>query len=304
MTQVGDMPTYADLMLPVLEIVAELGGSAQGSEVVDALIERENYAPELLERVYPNSDKLILLHRMQWARSYLKLGGALESPRRNLFVLSDLGLDILTQDSQAAHERLRELDRQVRARRKTRPKQQRPTTSQLDLEPDSLSGMLDELSEDDWRDTFLKQLRGLTPSAFEEFTLYLLRLFGLQLTHQGGTGDESIIGIGIAPLSPVLSSVVAVQVNQDGFSTAISREEVALFQRDAAAKGAERAIFVALGRFSSAAKIAATTSTPTVDLIDGQRLCDLALENLEMDREIGLRRVVEVNSGWFERFRR
>jgi restriction system protein len=300
MTYAGDMPTYADLMLPVLEVVADLGGSAQGSEIVDALIERGDYAPELLQRTYPDSDKVMLVDRMRWARSYLKIGGALDSPRRGLFVLSDLGRDILALDPQPALERLRELDRQVRSRQKAGPRQQGSAAAELDPDLDKL----DELREDDWRDAFLGRLHGLTPLAFEEFTLYILRLFGLQLTHQGGTGDEGIDGIGIAPLSPVLSSVVAVQAKRYDPSTAISREQVALFQRDAAAKGAERAIFVTLGRFSSSAKKAATTSTPTVDLIDGQRLCDLALENLEMGREIGLRRVVEVNGEWFERFGR
>jgi restriction system protein len=300
MTYAGDMPTYADLMLPVLEVVADLGGSAQGSEIVDALIERGDYAPELLQRTYPDSDKVMLVDRMGWARSYLKIGGALDSPRRGLFVLSDLGRDILALAPQPALERLRELDRQVRSRQKTSPRRKGSAAAQLDPDLDKL----DELREDDWRDAFLGRLHGLTSTAFEEFTLYILRLFGLQLTHQGGTGDEGIDGIGIAPLSPVLSSVVAVQAKRYDPSTAISREQVALFQRDAAAKGAERAIFVTLGRFSSSAKKAATTSTPTVDLIDGQRLCDLALENLEMGREIGLRRVVEVNDEWFERFGR
>ena len=300
MTYAGDMPTYADLMLPVLEVVADLGGSAQGSEIVDALIERGGYAPELLQRTYPDSDKVMLVDRMRWARSYLKIGGALDSPRRGLFVLSDLGRDILALAPQPALERLRELDRQVRSRQKTGPRRKGSAVAELDPDLDKL----DELREDDWRDAFLGRLHGLTPLAFEEFTLYILRLFGLQLTHQGGTGDEGIDGIGIAPLSPVLSSVVAVQAKRYDPSTAISREQVALFQRDAAAKGAERAIFVTLGRFSSSAKKAATTSTPTVDLIDGQRLCDLALENLEMGREIGLRRVVEVNDEWFERFGR
>ena len=300
MTYAGDMPTYADLMLPVLEVVADLGGSAQGSEIVDALIERGGYAPELLQRTYPDSDKVMLVDRMRWARSYLKIGGALDSPRRGLFVLSDLGRDILALDPRPALERLRELDRQVRSRQKTGPRRKGSAVAELDPDLDKL----DELREDDWRDAFLGRLHGLTPLAFEEFTLYILRLFGLQLTHQGGTGDEGIDGIGIAPLSPVLSSVVAVQAKRYDPSTAISLEQVALFQRDAAAKGAERAIFVTLGRFSSSAKKAATTSTPTVDLIDGQRLCDLALENLEIGREIGLRRVVEVNGEWFERFGR
>ena len=45
------------------------------------------------------------------------------------------------------------------------------------------------------------------------------------------------------------------------------------------------------------ARKAATVTTPTVDLIDGDKLCDLV-----RDREIGLRIVPQVNEGWFDRF--
>lgn len=144
----------------------------------------------------------------------------------------------------------------------------------------------------------LTRLHRLSPDAFEEFALYLLRLYGLQLTRVGGSGDEGVDGIGTAPISPVLSSRVAVQVKRyDPQGKPIGREVVALFQRDAQTKGAERAILVTLGKFSEPARKAATATTPTVDLIDGERLAELVL-----DREVGVRREPVVNEGWFDRF--
>ena len=128
--------------------------------------------------------------------------------------------------------------------------------------------------------------------------LYLMRLYGLELTRVGGSGDEGIDGIGTAPISPVLSSRVAVQVKRfDPQGKPIGREVVALFQRDAQTKGAERAILVTLGRFSEPARKAATATTPTVDLIDGERLSELVLE-----RELGVRREPTVSERWFDRF--
>ena len=79
--------------------------------------------------------------------------------------------------------------------------------------------------------------------------------------------------------------------------TAVSRDTVALFQRDASAAGAERAVFVTLGRFTGPAKNVAIVATPTVDLIDGQQICDLVRE-----QEIGLRIVPTIASEWFDRF--
>lgn len=162
--------------------------------------------------------------------------------------------------------------------------------------------MVEEVEEGDgprgWQDVLLARLHRVPATAFEEFVLYLLRLYGLQLTRVGGSGDEGVDGIGTAPISPVLSSRVAVQVKRyDPQGRPIGREVVALFQRDAQTKGAERAILVTLGKFSEPARKAATAATPTVDLIDGERLAELIL-----DQEVGVRREPVVNEGWFDRF--
>lgn len=92
-----------------------------------------------------------------------------------------------------------------------------------------------------WTEALLARSHRLSPAGFEEFTLYLLHTFGLELTRVGGVGDEGIDGIGLAPISAVLSSRVAVQAKRHDPTATIGRDVVALFQRDAAAAGAERA---------------------------------------------------------------
>ena len=75
-------------------------------------------------------------------------------------------------------------------------------------------------------------LHGLSPTAFEEFCLYVLRECGLELVRVGGSGDEGIDGIGTAPISDVLSATVAVQddtVTADGIEDwpTLPKEDVA-----------------------------------------------------------------------------
>lgn len=103
---------------------------------------------------------------------------------------------------------------------------------------------------------------------------------------------------GPGPLTPILSSRVAVQAKRYNPASTVSRDAVALFQRDAAAAGAERAVFVTLGRFTEPAKKAARFTTPNVDLIDGDRLCDLM-----RDEQVGVKIRPEVDEtflGGFE----
>lgn len=282
----ADLPRYADLMLPTLRAVEALGGSGSAREITANVLETVAPSDEQLALSYENRPKSVLIDRIDWARSYCKLAGALESPRRGLFVMTPLGREIAHLSDSEAAERLFELDRQVRA---ARPR--RPEGTGVDEAPEEG----DEEANAELCEQILRRLHALTPEAFEEFCLYVLRAFGMELTRTGGSGDEGIDGLGTAPLSPVLSATVAVQAKRWDPTTVVPREKVALFQRDAAAKGAERAVIITLGKFSEPARQAARQATPTVDLIDGQGLCDLMIE-----KQIGL--ALAVDGPWFDRF--
>jgi restriction system protein len=285
-----DIPSYQTLMLPVLRELERRGGSAKTQELIDAVVDSSGLPEELIERTYPNRpSKSILRDRIAWAISYCTLTGLCERPRRGLYLISQTGLEILRLDTAESERRIKELEKRVRRERRS-PQD----------EPDDVHNLAqsDSPSESSWRDEFLNRLHQLTPRAFEEFCILLLRAYGMELQYVGGTGDEGIDALGRAPVSPVLSMRVAVQIKRyDPAGAPVPRERVALFQRDARTKGAERAVMVTLGRFSRSAREAAVQDTPTVELIDGERLAELALE-----QGLGIRQRPMVEKNWFTRF--
>ncbi|WP_426705549.1 restriction endonuclease [Corynebacterium auriscanis] len=96
----------------------------------------------------------------------------------------------------------------------------------------------EEAKESDWKTQLLNLLNGLPPEGLEKFIIYLLRRQGLQRQHTGRSGDEGVDAIGTAPLSPVLSSHVAIHIKRYApEGKPIGRDTVALFQRDAQTKG-------------------------------------------------------------------
>lgn len=138
-----------------------------------------------------------------------------------------------------------------------------------------------------------------SPDGFKKFVIYLLRRYGLQLQHTGASDNEGVDAIGTAPLSPVLSSRVAVQIKRHApEGKPIGCETVALFQRDVQAKGAERAIIVPLSHFTGPVQRAANSTVPTVDLINGDRLAELIRE----DGASGAKLRPTVASQWFDKF--
>ena len=93
-----------------------------------------------------------------------------------------------------AVESIREMDRLVHAQ---------PSRSQKSSDVDESTGEAGIEAEDTgWTDALLGRLHRLSPEGFEEFVMYMLRSYGLELTRVGGTGDQGIDGIGIAPISP------------------------------------------------------------------------------------------------------
>ncbi|GGM84229.1 hypothetical protein GCM10009721_06200 [Terrabacter tumescens] len=305
------LPAYSDLILPTVRAVIALGGSATAREVTSQVLSDLAPTEDMLAVTQPNRpESSVLMERIQWARSYAKLIGALESPKRGVFLVTALGRELAALPREEGSRRTLALDREYR---RNRPKRARERTAEpAPADPEEAEAQAAEAEEEEslftlettgseperWQDVLLARLHRLSPDAFEEFVLYLLRLYGLQLERVGGSGDEGIDGIGTAPISPVLSSRVAVQVKRfDPNGRAVSREVVALFQRDAQTKGAERAILVTLGKFSEPARKAAIVTSPTVDLIDGERLADLVKE-----QRLGVRSVTRVDPAWFDRF--
>lgn len=276
-------------MLPVVRAVLELGGSGNSREISESVIESEGFSEVLLAVTYEGREKSIIVDRLDWARSYCKLGGVLESPKRGLFLMTDLGREIAALLDGDAHERLREIDQAVRRARRRKP--------QDDIVPEGDDAESPPEDDERWREVLLARLHKLSPDAFEHFVLYLLRAQGMELRRIGGSGDEGVDGIGKAPLSGVLSTTIAVQAKRYDPSKTVGRETVALFQSDATAVGAEHGVLVTTGRFSEPARRAALSRNPTIDLVDGEKLADLCL-----DANIGIDLSPVVNEDFFDRF--
>jgi restriction system protein len=271
----SDLPPYKEFLLPVLRAVQALGGTAHAKEITAWMVEQLALGDDAVAVEYPNRPgESVLLDRMAWARSYDKLGGLVETPQRGLYVLSADGKQVLALPEEEARQRLDEMDRQIRRdRARKKPKQSEPESEQ---DPEPLGSESDaEADSLDLKAELLARLHALTPRGFEDFVVHLLKSYGMELTRTGGPNDEGVDAIGLAPISDVLSDRVAVQIKRydpDGSRSNIERRDVALFQRDAASQGAERAVFVTLGSFSQAARKAATDTTPHVNLLDGERI--------------------------------
>lgn len=299
------IPTHQQLVVPVLKAMHVLGGSARANEITEHVLELVPGSEDLQQITYPTRPNLsVLIDRIGWARTTAKRIGVLEQPGQGMYLLTDKGEELLELPEVNAFDKVQDLDREIsRAQRQRKKLEKEAKTTDSEVEDDISDAEIREDSDDeemdrDWKSQLLERLHQLSPDGFEKFVIYLLRRQGLHLQQTGGSGDEGVDAIGTAPISSVLSSRVAVQVKRYAPDKPIGRDTVALFQRDAHTKGAERAIIVTLSRFTEPARKAATASVPTVDLISGDRLAEL----IRADGESGVKLRPTVDPRWFDKF--
>lgn len=193
-----ELPAYSDLILPTVRAVMKLGGSATAREVTSQVLEDLAPTDAMLAVSQPNRpESSVLMERIQWARSYAKLIGALESPKRAVFLVTPLGKELASMPEEEGQRRTLALDREFRRNRAKRPKTT-PAPAPIDAEQ-AESDDEDEAvlraeesgtEPERWQAVLLARLHQLSPDGFEEFVLYLLRLYGLELERVGGTGTK------------------------------------------------------------------------------------------------------------------
>lgn len=168
------------------------------------------------------------------------------------------GRELVALPEADAQARISNIDATVRKERRLASAQRkrtdpRPSSTEViadDPDRNDMGDLLDPADDDSWHEPLLRQIHALSDDAFERLAQVVLQSYGLVLEHTGGTGDDGIDCLGVAPVSEVMSATVAVQAKRREPSARVGRDAVALLQRDASNAGAERAIMVTSGKFT------------------------------------------------------
>lgn len=276
-----DLPTYSAFLQPVLSVIDAAHGSSTKREVDDAVIELMGVTPEQLAVPYPAGSKAKgskVIHRIAFARSSLKLCGALDNAQRGIWSITALGRELLAQGGDAVRQADWRTRKELAALRDARQVEVLTSPSVLP-EPieDELVGEGQESADISWREQVLDRVQALDPYAFERLCARLLRVAGCRSVEvTSRSDDKGIDGIGVLEIS-LLSFPVFFQAkkHRHDLGPAVVRE-----LRGAMAGRGDKGILITSGSFSKGAKEEARRpGAPPIDLIDGERLCELLLEH-------------------------
>lgn len=260
------VPPYTDMLWPTLQAAIGLGGSASIAELDAAVIDREQFWAEQQDVLHGDGPHTEIQYRLAWARTYLKGMGLLTNSKRGVSSVTEAG-QTATQDEMAP------LHRQfVNAYNKKKGKK-------AGTKP-GVSSELDQVEAEaaaDWKDALLDTLLKMSPTAFERLAQRLLRESGFSsAVVTGRTGDGRIDGLGVYQIS-LLSFPVFFQCKR--YSGSVGAPAVRDFRGAMAGRG-DKGLLITTGTFTSDAQNEAKRDgAPPIDLIDGNRLCELLKEN-------------------------
>jgi len=264
-------------MLPTLQALRHLGGSASIEEIQDHLTMSMGFTQPQLDMTYPASGALIAPDRMSWARSRMKPAGLVESAGRGVWILTDLGRQASDWPASKVKRAAADAYKAIYAARK----------AAVILADEQIDGAGQPTETSDWKDILLSKLKEIAPAAFERLCQRLLRESGfVKVEVTGKSGDGGIDGAGVLRMN-LISFQVLFQCKR--YSGSVSSGTIRDF-RGAMQGRADKGLIITTGSFTADARKEATRDgAPAIDLIDGESLC-LLLKDLKLG--ISVQRVI------------
>jgi len=251
----------------------------------------EGFTDEQMSVLHKDGPRSEIEYRLAWARTYLKGMEALVNPSRGTWETTDLGKS-LTGDE--IEPRWKSYLAQLAEERKRKKKAAQEAGADPELATDDAA---DET--DDWREELLQVLLKMDPGDFEHLAKRLLRAAGfINASVTGGAGDGGIDGVGVYRLS-LVSFPVYFQCKR--YKGTVGPEKVRDFRGAMQGRG-DKGLLITTGSFTAEAKKEATRDgAPPIDLIDGERLCELLKDHrLGVDTTTRTIEEVRVRKEFFE----
>jgi restriction system protein len=288
----GQIPTYDELMLPLLQMVSD-GEVYQLSGVVSELANYLNLTDQQRGELLPSGKRTRFADRVSWAKTHLQKALLIESVGWGKFCITKRGIWVLSQKpAHITHHFLMQFPEyaQFATRRVVAPIE---TTLPADddyelmamahLTPQDIIEMAHQSLMGDLADELLEMILSAPPNFFEKLVLELLMAMGYGDENSpaqavGRTGDGGIDGIIYQDRLGL--DVVYIQAKRWSPERTIGRPDLQSFVGSLMGAGGKKGVFITTSRFSKAAvAYADDLQHLKLVLIDGAQLTQLMIEH-------------------------
>jgi restriction system protein len=282
---------FLKYLIPLHEVLKEMGGSATSSEATDLVIEKCTISEEEQRKTLKNGTSQVR-NDIAWARLYLVKANLMDNAQRGVWRLTDLGLktQLKPGDELKIFDAARDTLNQTIA-----------SDEKKDIELDSLdeNDIATVDSEDNFKDQLIKTLCSLSPYGFEKICRRVLQDSGfeeVQVTRQ--SRDGGIDGFGTLRINKnqFVSEKICFQCKRYT-GKSIGPDEIREFQ-GAMLGRANKGIFITTSWFTTEAKKESKRDgAPPIELIDADKLVEIFIS-----LKLGVRPAYEVDVDFFKLF--
>lgn len=281
------------MMFRTVEALRKLGGSGSIEEIDEAVKELEGLTDAEVNYTMRDGRRLRFNYYMAWARTYLKRGAVLFNSSRGVWSLTTVeGEFCKLADAQNIYQKVNYEERErlklKRSQRKDAEKSDEVLSSEI----------VDDNAdwETKWRQQLLEEILSMSPDGFERLSQRLMREAGfIKVEARGRAGDGGIDGVGLLRMNLITFQVYFQSKKWKG---SFGSKEIRDF-RGALQGRADKGLFITTGLFTASAVEEATRDGAlAIDLIDGERLCDL-LKNYNLGLTIRNVEKIDIDRNWY-----
>lgn len=280
------IPDYQSLMLPLLKILSD-GKEHKYRDLIENLAYEFGLSDQERKELLSSGSQAIFDNRVGWAKVYLKKAGLLDSPKRAICVITELGKQIIEKNPERIDAKFL---RQFPSFLEFQNLSKNDNETYEEVNSEELHDQTPEENLDkayhNIRKTLAVELINkvieLSPSFFERLVVELLVKMGYGGSMKdagkaiGKSGDEGIDGT--IKEDKLGLDIIYVQAKRWKPGNIVGRPDIQKFVGALAGQGAKNGIFLTTSNFTKEALDYSPKNETKIVLIDGEKLAQLMID--------------------------
>jgi restriction system protein len=297
------IPDFQSIMLPLLQYCKD-GNEHSISETVDALADHFKLTEEERKILLPSGVQEQFRNRVAWAKSHLKMAGLLETPKRGIYKITDLGRNVLHKKPPAINLKfLNQFPDYVAFRTSHRQKadSSNESASEQVETPEEMLEFAHEKIRNSLAAEILQKLKSCSPSFFERIVVEVIVKMGYGGSRIdagkaiGKSGDGGIDGI----IKEDKLGLDTIYIQAKRWDNTVGRPEIQKFVGALTGQRAKKGLFISTANFSSDALDYVSRIDMKIVLIDGETLAQLMIDNKVGVSTVAVYELKRVDSDYF-----
>jgi restriction system protein len=275
------VPDFQSLMLPLLEFAGD-GKEHTSDEANEYLAKKFNLTEDDIKELIPSGYQTKFSNYVSWARSYFKMAGLFESPKRGILKITNEGLKVLSTKPEKINIKfLKTMPGFIERNKGIIKEEGKDSENEVDKKtPQELIDSGYKQIRTSLVQDILSQIKTCSPTFFERLVVELLVKMGYGGTNEeagkriGKSGDEGIDGI-IKEDKLGLDTIYIQAKRWDGI---VGRPEIQKFAGALMGQKAKKGVFITTSKFTNDALDYVTKIDNKIVLIDGDQLAQYMID--------------------------